>query len=258
MKRLYNEFFRISKNEKIREKVLVTRVAVIVTTIVFCLAAMSLSAYAHFSYNVSSKTNIISVSNFEVSVLVDVVDNEDNVIETVTPEATNYKQYTAAMQTGKTYRITIKHTDNSTAKTGFMVIKPENFPNSFHTVQIGRNDDGTSKAISFKMEFTADTQVEFLTHWGTSVYYDAFMSNGEDSELYVTEGEKISVNVSNVNEQPQNNEEKQEAVISDEIPSTQNSSQPLMNKDEAVSQSVSSDTITSTTENVIEENKSEE
>lgn len=258
MKKLYNEFFHISKNEKICEKVLVARVAVIVTTIVFCLAAMSLSAYAHFSYNVSSNTNTISISNFEVNVLIDAIDDNGNVIESVTPETTNFKLHTATMQADKTYRITVNHTDSSTAKTGFLFISAENCPDSFHTVQIGRNDDGTSKTISFKMKLTADTKVEFLAHWGTSVYYDAFMSNGEDSELYVTEGEKISVNVSNVNEQPQNNEEKQEAIILDEIPSTQNSSQPLMNKDETVSQSVSSDTITSTTENVFEENKSEE
>ena len=232
MKKLYNEFFHISKNEKICEKVLVARVAVIVTTIVFCLAAMSLSAYAHFSYNVSSNTNIISISNFEVNVLIDAIDDNGNVIESVTPETTNFKLHTATMQADKTYRITVNHTDSSTAKTGFLFVSAENCPNSFHTVQIGRNDDGTSKTVSFKMKLTADTKVEFLAHWGTSSYYDAYVNNGDDPELYVTEDEQISINVTALNLEPQNSDKQKEADIIDNTSTMQVSSQALSSETE--------------------------
>jgi len=232
VKKLYNEFFHISKNEKICEKVLVARVAVIVTTIVFCLAAMSLSAYAHFSYNVSSNTNIISISNFEVNVLIDAIDDNGNVIESVTPETTNFKLHTATMQADKTYRITVNHTDSSTAKTGFLFVSAENCPNSFHTVQIGRNDDGTSKTVSFKMKLTADTKVEFLAHWGTSSYYDAYVNNGDDPELYVTEDEQISINVTALNLEPQNSDKQKEADIIDNTSTMQVSSQALSSETE--------------------------
>lgn len=232
MKKLYNEFFHISKNEKICEKVLVARVAVIVTTIVFCLAAMSLSAYAHFSYNVSSNTNTISISNFEVNVLIDAIDDNGNVIESVTPETTNFKLHTATMQADKTYRITVNHTDSSTAKTGFLFISAENCPDSFHTVQIGRNDDGTSKTVSFKMKLTADTKVEFLAHWGTSSYYDAYVNNGDDPELYVTEDEQISINVTALNLEPQNSDKQKEADIIDNTSTMQTSSQALSSETE--------------------------
>lgn len=232
MKKLYNEFFHISKNEKICEKVLVARVAVIVTTIVFCLAAMSLSAYAHFSYNVSSNTNTISASNFEVNVLIDAIDDNGNVIESVTPETTNFKLHTATMQADKTYRITVNHTDSSTAKTGFLFISAENCPDSFHTVQIGRNDDGTSKTVSFKMKLTADTKVEFLAHWGTSSYYDAYVNNGDDPELYVTEDEQISINVTALNPEPQNSDKQKEADIIDNTSTMQVSSQALSSETE--------------------------
>lgn len=232
MKKLYNEFFHISKNEKICEKALVARVAVIVITIVFCLAAMSLSAYAHFSYNVSSNTNTISASNFEVNVLIDAIDDNGNVIESVTPETTNFKLHTATMQADKTYRITVNHTDSSTAKTGFLFISAENCPDSFHTVQIGRNDDGTSKTVSFKMKLTADTKVEFLAHWGTSSYYDAYVNNGDDPELYVTEDEQISINVTALNPEPQNSDKQKEADIIDNTSTMQVSSQALSSETE--------------------------
>lgn len=232
MKKLYNEFFHISKNEKICEKVLVARVAVIVTTIVFCLAAMSLSAYAHFSYNVSSNTNTISISNFEVNVLIDAIDDNGNVIESVTPETTNFKLHTATMQADKTYRITVNHTDSSTAKTGFLFVSAENCPDSFHTVQIGRNDDGTSKTVSFKMKLTADTKVEFLAHWGTSSYYDAYVNNGDDTELYVTEDEQISMNVTALNLEPQNSDKQIETDIIDNTSTMQVSSQALSSETE--------------------------
>jgi len=203
-----------------------------VTTIVFCLAAMSLSAYAHFSYNVSSNTNIISISNFEVNVLIDAIDDNGNVIESVTPETTNFKLHTATMQADKTYRITVNHTDSSTAKTGFLFVSAENCPNSFHTVQIGRNDDGTSKTVSFKMKLTADTKVEFLAHWGTSSYYDAYVNNGDDPELYVTEDEQISINVTALNLEPQNSDKQKEADIIDNTSTMQVSSQALSSETE--------------------------
>ena len=54
MRKLYNEFFYIPKHGKVREKVMLTRLTMTITIVIMCLAAMSITAYAYFSYNITS------------------------------------------------------------------------------------------------------------------------------------------------------------------------------------------------------------
>lgn len=70
MRKLYNEFFYIPKHGKVREKVMLTRIAMTVTIVIMCLAAMSITAYAYFSYNITSASNTIQAANFEAQITV--------------------------------------------------------------------------------------------------------------------------------------------------------------------------------------------
>ena len=54
MRKIYEEFFHVPKHGKIRENVILSRITLAVFIIVACLAAMSISAYAYFSHNVTS------------------------------------------------------------------------------------------------------------------------------------------------------------------------------------------------------------
>lgn len=70
MKNFYKEYFHIANGEKIRDKVILTRMISSVVVTLFCLFAISLTAYAYFYHNVSSGLNIMSSAHFEVGVSV--------------------------------------------------------------------------------------------------------------------------------------------------------------------------------------------
>ena len=58
------------------------------------------------------------------------------------------------------------------------------------------------------------------------------MNNGDDPELYVTEDEQISINVTALNLEPQNSDKQKEADIIDNTSTMQVSSQALSSETE--------------------------
>lgn len=163
MRKLYNEFFYIPKHGKVREKVMLTRVAMTVMIMVMCLAAMSITAYAYFSYNVTSGSNIIKAANFEANV--SITDSNNDPV-TVTKDG---KVQTANLDAGK-YTIELTK-GNSTADTGFCVISIGD--KTYYTDQIGVDvkKDLTDATVKFDLWLSSPTKLEVLSHWGTSVYY---------------------------------------------------------------------------------------
>ena len=163
MRKLYNEFFYIPKHGKVREKVMLTRVAMTVMIMVMCLAAMSITAYAYFSYNVTSGSNIIKAANFEANV--SITDSNNDPV-TVTKDG---KVQTANLDAGK-YTIELTK-GNSTADTGFCVISIGD--KTYYTDQIGVDvkKDLTDATVKFDLWLSSPTKLEVLSQWGTSVYY---------------------------------------------------------------------------------------
>ena len=163
MRKLYNEFFYIPKHGKVREKVMLARVAMTVVIMVVCLAAMSITAYAYFSYNVTSGSNIIKAANFEANV--SITDSNNDPV-TVTKDG---KVQTANLDAGK-YTIELTK-GNSTADTGFCVISIGD--KTYYTDQIGVDvkKDLTDATVKFDLWLSSPTKLEVLSHWGTSVYY---------------------------------------------------------------------------------------
>ena len=70
MKKLYEEYFYIPEDGKIRDKVMVVRVAVTVAVMLACLFAMTFSAYAYFSHSVTSDSNVIKSADYDLTVIV--------------------------------------------------------------------------------------------------------------------------------------------------------------------------------------------
>lgn len=70
MKKIYEEFLKIPKNEKIREKVLMTRISLSIVIMVLCLGAMGITAYAYFSCNITSAVTTIQSARYELNVTV--------------------------------------------------------------------------------------------------------------------------------------------------------------------------------------------
>lgn len=186
MKELYNEYFHIPKHGKIRDKVMLIRTAITTIVMIVCLAAMSLTAYAYFSYNVTSGSNIIKAANFEADVSISVTDANG---DAVTVNKVDSKTHTAVLEAGITYFITLDESENSTAKTGFCVVTAVGCPDTYHTQQLGADTTvagGSTDKITFQLEVTAETTVTFLSHWGTSSHYAAYKENGEADKLYIT------------------------------------------------------------------------
>lgn len=192
-RKLYKEFFYVPKYGKVREKVMIVQVAMSVSIIVMCLAAMSLSAYAFFSYNVTSASNTIQAANFEATVQI-ADKNGDPVAVTTGGDNT----HTAELKANTEYSITLQATDGSTAKTGFVIISAENCDSKYHTEQFGKDSNGNAKTVTFFLKPTATTTVTFLSRWGTSSYYANYIQTGENSELYILTGEHITLSVNPV------------------------------------------------------------
>ena len=144
---------------------MLTRIAMTVTIVIMCLAAMSITAYAYFSYNITSGSNIIKAANFDANVSITIKDSSNDPV-TVTKEG---KVQTANLDAGK-YTIELTK-GNSTADTGFCVISIGD--KTYYTDQIGVDvkKDLTDATVKFDLWLSSPTKLEVLSHWGTSVYY---------------------------------------------------------------------------------------
>ena len=199
MRKLYNEFFYVPKygKGKVREKVMLARTALTVVIMVVCLAAMGITAYAYFAYNVTSASNIIKAANFETKVSIQISDSNN---EPVPVEQLNSKTQVATLSAGKEYSVTIEKA--GTAQTGFCVISAEGCDvEKYHTQQIGKdvksNTEGTN-SITFTLTVTDTTDVTFYSHWGTSTYYADYEDKGDNDVLYIIDGETVNLIINGV------------------------------------------------------------
>lgn len=185
MRKLYNEFFYIPKHGKVREKVMLARMASMIAIVIMCLAAMSITAYAYFSYNITSGSNIIKAANFEANVSITITDSNNDPV-TVTKDG---KVQTANLDAGK-YTIELTK-GNSTADTGFCVISIGD--KTYYTDQIGVDvkKDLTDATVKFDLWLSSPTKLEVLSHWGTSVYY----GYGDDgrTEIFIVSGATVDL-----------------------------------------------------------------
>ena len=196
MRKLYNEFFYIPKHGKVREKVMLTRIAMTVTIVIMCLAAMSITAYAYFSYNITSGSNIIKSASFYTDVTVQITAEDGTAVDTITTNTSDHKSHSAELSANKTYTITVKHNDRSAAQTGFVIVTAEGCETKYHTQQLGRDGNGNTYTITFKLTPGANTVVTFRSHWGTSTYYGYAGDSDNNIEEYILDGEDIELVIS--------------------------------------------------------------
>ncbi len=229
MKNFYREFFYVSKHEKIRDKVMLTQVISTVAIIICCLIAMSITAYAHFSCNVSSYSNVIRAANFETDIRIQITDDDGNAVSDsqIIPTTSDNKNFEIReLEVGKYYTVTIKPTEQSTAKTGFVAVTAGGCKETYHTQQLAKDVNakgGETTELSFKLMITDSTIVYLKAHWGTSSYYDGY--NNENEEFYIAQDEEIKMIINGIENPPVNNtEDKTENTTDTEItdpPSTE-------------------------------------
>ena len=193
MRELYNEFFYIPKHGKIREKVMLTRIVSTIAIVIMCLAAMSITAYAYFSYNITSGSNTIKAASFYTDVTVQITDADGNAVETITTNTSDHKSHSATLNANTTYTITVQHNARSTAQTGFVIITADKCETKYHTQQLGRDGNGNTYTITFKLTPGANTVVTFRSHWGTSSFYADFKEIGENDERYIINDDDVKL-----------------------------------------------------------------
>ncbi len=174
MKKLYEEYFYIPEDGKIRDKVMVVRVAVTVAVMLACLFAMTFSAYAYFSHSVTSDSNVIKSADYDLTVI---VKNDADPSTELTPSAP--RTYTFDGTNAGIYTVTL--TKAGKAKTGFCVIEVTVGGNvtRYYTNQIGLINGVEKNEFKFTIEATAipaggSVTVKFIPHWGTSSYYGSY------------------------------------------------------------------------------------
>mgnify|MGYP003302129927 CR=1 FL=1 len=202
MRKLFNEFFYIPQHGKVREKVMMTRLGSTIAIVIMCLAAMSITAYAYFSYNITSGSNIIKAAHFETKVSIQITDENGEAVD-INPITSNYQTHKVTLNAGELYTITVTPTENSTATTGFIVVTADGCDKTYHTQQLGIDEsvaDGKTPSITFKLLITDTTEVKFLAHWGTSSYYDDYKNKGDSEELYITQNEEVKMIVNGFEE----------------------------------------------------------
>ncbi len=158
MRKLYSLFFAVKEGEPIREKVLYARIGMYITVVIILLAAMSFAAFGYFTSDVASGSNNIATASYTLDI--EVLDENENF-------------YTAGVFTleAGVYEVTLSYVEGS-ASTGFGIIKVGD--TVYHTLQIGADekaDNGFREKVSFTLTVTQPASVEFISSWGTSVYY---------------------------------------------------------------------------------------
>ncbi len=215
MRKLYHAFFYVSDEEKISEKVILTRMVTTVVIVVSCLLAMGITAYAYFSCGVASGTNTIKAAFFQAQI--DITDEQG---ELVNPTAIQGASHIYSFQPG-TYNVEMK-IGNSTASTGFCIVRIDQ--TEYHTQQIGVDVSAVNQrrdCVAFVLNVGQSATVSIESHWGTSSYYDYIST--DENPLYIQNQDPLKVIVvgsaDNGTDEPKQEqpEETDENVIPDEV-----------------------------------------
>ena len=193
MNSFYNEYLHVPKqgNGNVREKVMLARITISVVLMIVCLAAMSFSAFAFFQSSISSTNNIIFSANFEAAVsVVSITDETNTPISVSTPDN---RLHTALLEPGDTSPVTVQ--GGGTAATGFCMLWAENGVGTYHTQQLGMDGQNHTAQIQFTLTVSRQTTVSIPACWGTSSYYDGYITRGENDELYILDSELVEMTI---------------------------------------------------------------
>lgn len=181
MKNLYNKYFYVPKHGKISDKVMLVRVACSLAVMIACLLAMSITAYAYFSSSVTSGGNVISSANYDLDIK-------------IVGAAIDGSEINHTAETPNKYEVKIALGEENTATTGFCIVKIEQDgkETEYYTAQIGADEKAPNKErpeLTFYLEIDTPCKVTFISHWGTSAYYDGY----NDSERYIDEKNVLKI-----------------------------------------------------------------
>jgi len=201
LRKIYDEYLYVPEQGEgvVREKVFFSRLVLSIACMVVCMIAMGYNAYAFFTANVESTSNVLQAATYE---FVKPSETEDKIIVvvgdkgSVRAEDTDWK-YT--LNAG-TYDFTFIKSPTSTATTGYARINILQGASGqqFYTEQIGGVYDAekkeiTSRTIRIKVE--TETTIQIDECWGT---YSGNVTTPIAEEVIVENQKMIEVNGTNI------------------------------------------------------------
>ena len=176
---------------KINDKNITSHLFFVISTIVMCLIAMTVTAYAYFSHDITSTNNVIETSQFDVKIVIQNL-TDDSIVDV---KADGDATYSANLKQGNIYLIKIEKA--GTASNGFCVVSAsESTIQNYHTQQLGEDKntkDGKRDSLEFTVVANKDSKITFFAHWGTSSKYKEFVDDENYSEKYIVDGQKFEI-----------------------------------------------------------------
>ena len=182
MKKLLKDLFYIPKYGKMSEKAFLSNITLSIIGIVLCLSTMALTAYAYFSWSLTTPTQTIQAGFYDCAVTIQAMEEDGVTVQSDVDQIT-LEGDEINLEPGH-YQILIEKTQDSTASTGFCVITVSG--TEYHTVQI----DEKNPSLRFVLVLQETVKVSFVPHWGTS---SKFASNSETDTSYIASGEEVTV-----------------------------------------------------------------
>ena len=187
MKSFFVNYIKIPKYGTVREKVFMTRISLGLTFIIFCMAALTYSAYAYFSHSVTSNTHKITTASYSLDYTFYVGDNRPNGELDFVEEAQTVRPSdldgTYKLDPG-VYTIKMVKPDTATASTGFCRIEICDINGNkvtYYTEQIGKvsaTESVTTRYIFVEIkDHTAF--VKLTASWGTCARVEQIISNSQ-------------------------------------------------------------------------------
>jgi hypothetical protein len=154
-------------------------------TVLFCISATALTAYAYFATTLHSSTTLTHSASFLVTVQVTPEDGG-----AYTQGMTDAFSHQIVLQPG-VYSLQIALAENNTANTGFCRVLAGG--NTYCTGQLGVKGDTFVSAVTFQAEVLEETVITVSTRWGTC-------ANCSTGELLLTPQTVLKLGTANISE----------------------------------------------------------
>ena len=170
MKKIIEEFFQLTYNGKIREKALLTRIAMSAVLVVLCMAAMSITAYAYFSASVTANVSPVQSAVWKIT-----AEPEQDVLL----ENGAYVMDNRAGTANRDFRFLLKKAADATATVGYVKIDIKTDVDQYTAAQTyfsqpigqflqgGTMIEDLDRELKIAVPVGKIAYVSFIGEWGT-------------------------------------------------------------------------------------------
>ncbi|MBQ8802661.1 MAG: hypothetical protein IJZ53_03360 [Tyzzerella sp.] len=165
--KIYEEYFELPEEGKIREKVFIARIAMSVVVMGIWMAMMGFSAYAYFSSSVTSGVNVIKSATYSLDIT-DVTESDG-----VTKVTGEYVLENQSKTDNKTYKFMLTKAGDASVGYCKIITKIGTVQNEIYTTPIGIYMEANKEVKVDSMEVQivlapeATMTVEFVANWGS-------------------------------------------------------------------------------------------